>query len=389
MLALGPTLAGLISGGVWSARADTPASPPVSVSQQSPPTTNLLDALLQALFPPPSTTLPPSTAAPAPAGQGGAAGAGGAAGVGPDASSGPTTTAAGDQTIPPEAQIIINSVLRTGSNNDLALLDALQRLTDQGMTTEEAALIGMGQFPVAGEAYWSDDWLMPRFTPTFHLHQGVDIFAARGTPARAPADGSVSFASEGAGGLAAYVTAKDGTYYYMAHLDRFADIPSGSAVKQGEVVGFVGSTGNADGGAPHLHFEVHPGGGAAVNPKPIVDRWVTDAIAHVPELLGQFRVDVLPRPITAAGMLRRLDAGLLGAPLSSDGPQLWTTSVRRDSAGVRLTDVPAGGDDSAYDPMLRGARAKTVDWLRAQQMAQDVLDPLTPKVMDGLATGGG
>ena len=46
--------------------------------------------------------------------------------------------------------------------------------------------MGMGQFPVAGQADWEDDWHDPRFGPPFHLHQGTDIFAERGTPVDRP-----------------------------------------------------------------------------------------------------------------------------------------------------------------------------------------------------------
>jgi murein DD-endopeptidase MepM/ murein hydrolase activator NlpD len=387
-LALGPTLAGLIMGGVWSARADTPPSQGASVAQQSPPTTaGLLDQLLQALFPTTSTTPPPQAASGTPSSGGVEPAAAVTAELPPPTAPVPEP---GDRTIPPEAQAIINSVLRTGDNNNLGLLEALRRLTDQGMTFEEAALVGMGQFPVAGEAYWSDDWYEPRFTPAFHLHQGTDIFAARGTPVRSPVDGYFSDNSGGAGGLAAQVTGRDGTYYYMAHLDRFADVPSGAAVTQGQVVGFVGTTGNAEGGSPHLHFEVHPGGGGATNPKPIIDRWVSDAIAHLPDLLVEYRVGSLPRPLTAAGLLRRLDAGSLGAPVASDGPQLWTASLRRLNGSLRLTEVASvDGDPAPFDPMMKGARAKAVDWLRAEQLARDVLAPLTPKVMESLAQRGG
>ncbi len=62
--------------------------------------------------------------------------------------------------------------------------------------------------------------------------------------------------------------------------------------------------------------------------------------------------------------------------------------MRRENGGIRLTQVAAVGTDSPFDPMIKGARAKAVDWLRAEQMARDVLGPLTPKVMDGLAGGG-
>lgn len=376
-LALLPTLAGLLSGGVVAARAQTPGQ---VAPQQSPPTTaGLLDQLLQTLFPTTTVAPPPApatTAPPPPAAAGG--GAAGAAG----SSSGGSSDSS-DTTIPASAQAIINSVLRTGSNNDLALIDALAPLTAVGLSEEEASLVGMGQFPVAGEAYWSDDFLMPRFTPEFHLHQGTDVFAARGTPVRAPADGVLSYASEGAGGQAAYVTTADGTYYYMAHLDSFAkNLGSGAHVKQGQVVGFCGSTGNADGGAPHVHFEIHPRGGAAVNPKPTLDRWVTEAIAHVADVLAAYQVG-LPRPLTAAGMLRRLDTGSLGGPSSADGPQLWMSNARRENGAVTLAAAGAG-DVVAWDPMAKGEQAKALDWLRAQQMAREVLAPLTPKVIEDL-----
>ena len=65
------------------------------------------------------------------------------------------------------------------------------------------------------------------------------------------------------------LTGSDGTYFFYAHLDSFAPgIAIGSAVRAGQIIGYMGSTGFA--GSPHLHFEVHPKGGAAVSPYPIV-----------------------------------------------------------------------------------------------------------------------
>ena len=110
---------------------------------------------------------------------------------------------------------------KSGPRNNSALLDALRRLEDLGLTSEEVALLGSGQFPIAGPVSYTDDWHDARFGPPFHLHQGTDIFAARGTPIRAMDDGVVSFTDGGLGGKGAYLNAADGTSYYMAHLNGY------------------------------------------------------------------------------------------------------------------------------------------------------------------------
>ncbi len=376
-------VAALITGGVGQARAQTP---PDGAGQQTPTTApNLIEQLLKGLLPSTTTTAPPppTTSTPAPAADGGSRPASSSGGGGSSSAS-----AGGSREIPADVLPVINSIRRTGSNNTLALLAALRPLMDQGLTQEEAAMMGMGQFPVAGEAYWSDDWYEARFTPTFHLHKGTDIFAARGTPVRSPVDGRVEYAYEGAGGLSAYVTAADGTYYYMAHLDRFApDLRSGQQVKQGRMVGFVGSSGNAEGGAPHVHFEIHPGGGGPVNPKPTLDRWIKEAVDGVAKVLPAYQAG-LPRPFQVAGLLRRLDHGSLGGPNATDGPQLWATIVRRDPSAP-LTSAGASGssDPAGAGRNLRDEDARALDWLRAQQLANEILAPLTPKVLLGTGPG--
>ena len=90
-------------------------------------------------------------------------------------------------------------------------------------------------------------------------HEALDIMAARHTPVRSVEDGRVAklFNSK-AGGLTVYVfdPSERFTYYY-AHLDRYADgLQEGQAVRQGQVIGYVGSTGNASENAPHLHFAI-------------------------------------------------------------------------------------------------------------------------------------
>lgn len=84
-------------------------------------------------------------------------------------------------------------------------------------------------------------------------------------------------------GNALRLTGADKTYFFYAHLDSFAaGIAVGSTVRAGQIIGYMGSTGNS--GVSHLHFEVHPGGGDAINPYPVVK--AVDA-CHVTEVLPQ------------------------------------------------------------------------------------------------------
>jgi murein DD-endopeptidase MepM/ murein hydrolase activator NlpD len=113
--------------------------------------------------------------------------------------------------------------------------------------------------PVAGLNSFVDSFGWPRVG---HSHQGIDLIAPFGTPIVAAHPGSVSYSSSSSGGLQAYVYGSGG-YTFYAHLSSYSSA-SGS-VGAGTVIGYVGSTGNA-GNTNHLHFEWHPGGGAAVNP---------------------------------------------------------------------------------------------------------------------------
>jgi murein DD-endopeptidase MepM/ murein hydrolase activator NlpD len=106
--------------------------------------------------------------------------------------------------------------------------------------------------------------------PGGRQHQGNDIFAAEGTPVVAPVGGVLRHVRGNIAGNAFYLAGDDGTTYYGAHLASYVAGPG--RVGAGNVIGRVGATGNADGHDPHLHFEVHPNGGAAVDPWPLVSR---------------------------------------------------------------------------------------------------------------------
>ncbi len=116
----------------------------------------------------------------------------------------------------------------------------------------------------------TNSWGAPRGGGS-RRHQGNDIMAPFGTPVRAVNGGTISrTGSGGLGGLSIYLW--DGsTEYYYAHLQRI-DVRSGQKVAAGALVGTNGDTGNAEGGPPHVHFEIHPGGGGAIDPYPSLSR---------------------------------------------------------------------------------------------------------------------
>jgi peptidoglycan LD-endopeptidase LytH len=115
-----------------------------------------------------------------------------------------------------------------------------------------------------------DSWGAPRSGG--RSHKGTDIMAAYGNRVHAIVDGVISRQSTSSlGGITLYLQGDDGVEYYYAHLSRYAS-RTGQRVKAGELIAYNGASGNAAGGAPHIHFEAHPGGpgSAPVNPYPTV-----------------------------------------------------------------------------------------------------------------------
>ena len=129
-------------------------------------------------------------------------------------------------------------------------------------------------FPVLmGKHRYSDDWGAAR--QNTGAHQGNDVFAPAGTPVLAVTDGTLRrVGTARVPGNRLYLWSDSGDYYFYGHLSSFeADARSGRRVKAGEVLGYVGSTGDAEPTPPHVHFEVHPGGGGPVNPYPFLRAW--------------------------------------------------------------------------------------------------------------------
>ncbi|MFL6038204.1 MAG: M23 family metallopeptidase [Gaiellaceae bacterium] len=135
-------------------------------------------------------------------------------------------------------------------------------------------------FPVVGAVQYIDDFGAPRGNG---VHQGNDLMSAKRSPAVAAEAGTVKYwTTSSAAGCMLYLYGESGTVYYYIHLNNDLTlkndnrgkcvkkvaytVASGARVAAGQQIAYVGDSGDANGGASHLHFEVHPGGGRAVSP---------------------------------------------------------------------------------------------------------------------------
>ncbi|SRR6266511_345548 len=138
--------------------------------------------------------------------------------------------------------------------------------------SEPVITIGSHRYacPVEPPYSYTDTWGAARSGG--RTHQGTDIMAPSGAKELAYTDGVISREHTNTlGGIVLYLQGDNGDEYYYAHLSGYA-VRVGARVKAGQVISYVGNTGDARYTAPHLHFEVHPGGGDPVNPYPYVKR---------------------------------------------------------------------------------------------------------------------
>ncbi|MFP5333337.1 MAG: peptidoglycan DD-metalloendopeptidase family protein [Acidimicrobiia bacterium] len=152
-------------------------------------------------------------------------------------------------------------------NSEIAAQRARELARQRGASGGVGVIEGF-RCPMPGSSF-IDSWGFPRSGG--RTHKGVDMFHRWDAPIVAVTNGRVWLGNGGLGGKTIWLTGDDGYAYYYAHLSGF-NVSSGQRVSAGDVIGYNGDTGNARGGAPHLHFEIHPGGrGArAVNPYPTV-----------------------------------------------------------------------------------------------------------------------
>lgn len=269
----------------------------------------------------------------------------------------------------PDAPFAISS-----PNSTAGLLKILSEVTASGMPMKKALLEVVAPFPVAGPAWWIDDWHAPRSGG--RLHQGLDIFAPRGTPLVAAADGIVTQKYIGAlPGKSIEITGEKGVQFFYAHLEDWHEgLELGQEVKRGQVIGYVGNTGNAISTPPHLHFEYQPLG-IPEPPKPRVDRWIAEAEGRALALLEKLQ----GTPTTATGFRLTRLFDLAGGGGQSGESQL----------------VPFGGSQAGLSSLEManpaiGQMAWEIDWgeqadAQLTQLVEDYRQYVAEQALIGLA----
>ncbi|MDQ3874094.1 MAG: M23 family metallopeptidase, partial [Actinomycetota bacterium] len=214
-------------------------------------------------------------------------------------------------------------------------------------------------FPVYGPASWSDTWGAPRQNTGWH--HGADIFAPLGTPVLAVNDGTVfSVGWNDVGGNRLWLRDEQGNQFYYAHLSAFSPLAVNEAsVEAGDVLGFVGNTGDAVGTPPHLHFEIHPvsllalGYDGAVNPTRYLSAW-----QHLEDV--EF-------PKARAAAKRAAPAGAIPVTVPSGAPA-WVPRV------VKTSPVPQPGAI-----LLEAADISQASGLRPRSLVRPAPLNITPR----------
>ena len=246
---------------------------------------------------------------------------------------------------PPSAPVAPKTLPRTPSNvlNDLGLFPVLsvppplqRSITSQGYV-----------FPVYGPAAYGDSFGAPRGDVPGGWHHGDDIFAPLGAPLLAVADGVVfSVGPNPIGGNRLWLQDKLGNQYYYAHLSAYTPLArDGTHVHAGDVLGFVGNTGDAAGGPYHLHFEVHPasllflGYDGAVDPTPYLDAW-----RHLQDVRFPAGVAWAPQPLHSL--------------LPPAGAILLQSSDISTASGLDPQSLRQAIEPHASDPLLSGGTGR-------------------------------
>jgi len=225
-------------------------------------------------------------------------------------------------------------------------------------------------FPVAGTSEYIDTYGAFRGDVPGNWHHGDDIFATLGTPVVAVANGTINRVGwEKLGGWRLWVRDDAGDEFYYAHLSGYAptDLHS-NRVRAGEVIGFIGNTGDAFTTAPHLHFEVHPrqllrlGYNGAVDPTTYLNSWkhlshvvaprpVTPTLPTQPQLRSEARY-VFRELLAARHLVSHAPSPKqrphVSIPAGANGPAPTPRQIAHESA----PPLPSTGRGSASSPVL-------------------------------------
>jgi murein DD-endopeptidase MepM/ murein hydrolase activator NlpD len=252
----------------------------------------------------------------------------------------------------------------------LTLAQYRHRLEVLGAPLKRTPPLGLKHyvFPVAGQSDYVDTYGAFRGDVPGNWHHGDDIFAALGTPVVAVASGTLNRVGwEHLGGWRLWVRDSRGNEFYYAHLSGYSPLALHSTrVKAGEVLGFVGNTGDAFTTSPHLHFEVHPHQllwldyNGAVDPTTYLNSWRHLSDVHAPRPVhpqfppGQLRKEasyVWRELLASRGLIRH-------APSAKERPKINVPGAD-NSLGIAPLGVPrlplataSGGRGGPPTPLL-------------------------------------
>jgi Peptidase family M23 len=210
-------------------------------------------------------------------------------------------------------------------------------------------------FPVYGPVSFGDTFGAFRGDVPGDWHHGDDIFASLGAPVLACAEGTVfSVGWNDVGGNRLWLRDGQGNEFYYAHLSAYSPAArNGHRVKAGEVLGFVGNTGDAEGTPYHLHFEVHPvaflalGYDGAVNPTPYLRAWQHRKDLYLAQVAGYIPGVAGNAPKPGAILLQASDISEANGldPASLRRALTARLTTRADGGRIVVVDARAGGGD--------------------------------------------
>ena len=255
-----------------------------------------------------------------------------------------------------------------GAYNTDVLFAVAAQLRALGWSADEIVPRVYAPFIIGGEANWIDTWGAPRYGPgpIIRTHEGQDVFCDYGDPVLASEEGVVDYGDGGLGGVVARLHRPSGGYWYYAHLSATNEpaIPAGSTVKQGDVIGFCGNSGNALSTPPHVHFGLYGADGEAKNSMRPLVRWLREARFNALVVLARAQGKRVAQidSLTAARMFG--DAFVPG--LSEVSVNAHSVEMAEERAALHLVDelLPesdVAGDAEALDASRQAARKESAD----------------------------